>query len=142
MSCSVAFMACKATRMISVWLPKHPRVFSHSGKLGEEIGFPSAEFSLQLLGRHRQSGRPSRDHIPLPQPLAPLFCPMHRKRCLSRDLPHPLLGAMSPRHAKQEEVKRPRLQTAIASRAKLLFYKASISCSSTLTALERMHGVG
>lgn len=85
---------------------------------------------------------PPETTFPSLNPWLQLFCPMHRKRWLSRDLPHPLLGAMSPRHAKQEEVKRPRLQTAIASRSKLLFYKASISCSSTLTALESMHGVG
>lgn len=49
-------VACKATRMILVLLPKQPLVFSSSCKVREEIVFLSAEFSMELLGMHRQSG--------------------------------------------------------------------------------------
>lgn len=97
-------VACKATRMILVLLPKHPLVFSSSCKVREEIGFLSAEFSVELLGTQRPSGR-TYLRRPHSRPSAP--CSSSSVQCIERGVsaqtfPHPLHMVMNLRHAREK----------------------------------------
>lgn len=143
---STSCMPCNGARMVLPLPPKHSLIFSCSGKRREEIDFLSSEFSLELLGMHRKSVRdPSRDHIPVPQSLFQLPCPKPRQGCLSTELSPVrctwqwacgmLRGSM--KNWRDHDCKQ--LWTP---RARLLFYKASLSLCATLTALERLQRAG
>lgn len=134
-------VSCSTTRMVLALPPKHSLLFSCRGKQREEIGFLSAEFSLELLGMLRKSVRaPLQRTHSCSSVLAPVLCPMSQHRPFS----HPLHMAMSLQCAKKgmKNWRDHDCKQLFTSRAKLLSYKASLSRSATLTALERLRRAG